>query len=132
DGKLANFIAHPSTAWKRTYRIKVHGFWEKIDFSKCEKYGLKVDGIKYAPFKAVVEKESNTTNVWLKITLTEGKNREARKIMEYFHLTVMKLIRISFGSFNLGGLREGELKPVPDKVLKSVVGNKLPTLWAQN
>jgi 23S rRNA pseudouridine2605 synthase len=125
DGKLANFIAHPSTAWKRVYRVKAHGFWKEIDFLKYEKKGVIIDGIKYAPFKIEVEKSSDTTNVWLRVTVTEGKNREVRKIMDFLKLTVMKLIRISFGTFNLGNLPSGAVKPIPEKVLKSAIGNKL-------
>jgi 23S rRNA pseudouridine2605 synthase len=124
NGKLANFISHPTTAWKRVYKVKVHGLWDKIDFSRYEKSGLKIDGIRYAPFKITVDRESETTNAWLKITITEGKNREVRKIMEHFRLTVMKLIRISFGTFNLGSLPTGAVKPAPDKVLKLALGNK--------
>jgi 23S rRNA pseudouridine2605 synthase len=124
DGKLANFISHPSTAWKRVYRVKVHGFWNEINFSKYEKGGIVIDGIKYAPFKVEIEKGSTSTNVWLKITITEGKNREIRKIMDYFRLTVMKLIRVSFGQFNLRNLPIGAIRQVPQNVLKKFFPHK--------
>ena len=124
DGKLANFISHPSNRWLRTYRVKVHGFWKDIDFSKYEKKGITVNGMKYAPFKVKIEGNSESTNTWLKITVSEGRNREVRNIMEHFRLTVMRLIRISFGSFNLGSLPVGAVKQVPDKVLKSILGSK--------
>ncbi|MDR0571472.1 MAG: rRNA pseudouridine synthase [Rickettsiales bacterium] len=124
NGELANFISHPTTAWKRVYMVKVHGMWDKIDFSRYEKFGLRINGVKYAPFKIAIDRENGTTNAWLKITITEGKNKEVRKIMEHFRLIVMKLIRVSFGTFNLGNLPAGAVKPVPDKVLKSAIGNK--------
>jgi 23S rRNA pseudouridine2605 synthase len=124
DGKLANFIAHPSTAWKRVYRVKAHGFWRNINFSKYEKHGLTIDGVKYAPFEISVERDSDSTNVWLRVTIREGKNREVRNIMEYFGLTVARLIRVSFGTFNLGNLPASGLKPIADKVLKMSLGNK--------
>ena len=124
DGKLANFISHPSTAWTRQYRVKVHGFWKDIDFSKYEKKGITINGIHYAPFKVSVEKETDSTNVWLKISVVEGRNREVRNIMENFNLKVMKLVRISFGQFHLGSLPVGEVKPITGSALKNAIGNK--------
>lgn len=125
NGDLAKYIAHPSTAWSRQYRVKVHGFLDKINFEKLEKKGIVIDGVKYAPVKISIEKESNTTNTWLKVTIKEGKNREVRKIMEYFNLKVMRLIRVSFGPFHLGKLPSGTVKPVSKQALKDAIGNKV-------
>lgn len=125
DGKLANFIAHPSNGWIRQYRVKVHGFLnDNVNFDKYAKKGVVIDGVKYAPFKITIEKTNNSTNFWLKIAITEGKNREVRNIMEYLDFKIQKLIRISFGPFQLGSMPTGAIKSVNEKALKSILGNK--------
>lgn len=123
NGELARYIELPSTGWSRQYRVKVHGDTTRIPTEELKE--ITIDGVKYAPIKIVVEKDTGTTNKWLKITINEGKNREVRKIMEYYGLKVMKLIRISFGPFHLGSLPLGAIKPVSSKALKESIGNKI-------
>ena len=123
NGELARYIELPSTGWSRQYRVKVHGDTTRIPTEELKE--ITIDGIKYGPIKIVVEKDTGTTNKWLKITINEGKNREVRKIMEYYGLKVMKLIRISFGPFHLGSLPLGAIKPVSSKALKESIGNKI-------
>ena len=89
---------------------------------RMQKKGVTIDGIKYAPMKIEVEKEG--INSWLKISITEGKNREIKKVLEHYELKVTRLIRISFGCFHLGKLPVGEVKSVPTKTLKNMFGNK--------
>lgn len=127
NGDLARYIEHPNTAWSRQYRVKVHGSIDKLEknINILMKKGITVDGIKYAPIKISIEKKSETTNTWLKITITEGKNREVRKIMEYFGLRVVKLIRVSFGPFHLGNMLTMAIKSIPNKSIKAAVGNKV-------
>ena len=123
NGELARYIELPSTGWSRQYRVKVHGDTTRTPTEELKE--ITIDGIKYGPIKIVVEKDTGTTNKWLKITINEGKNREVRKIMEYYGLKVMKLIRISFGPFHLGSLPLGAIKPVSSKALKESIGNKI-------
>jgi 23S rRNA pseudouridine2605 synthase len=125
NGELARYISHPSTAWSRQYRVKVHGNLKKINFELLSKNGIVVDGIKYAPIKVTIEKASETTNTWLKVVINEGKNREIRKIMEHFGLKVARLIRISFGPFHLGKMPSCSVKQVSAKALKEAIGNKV-------
>lgn len=123
NGELARYIELPTTGWSRQYRVKVHGDITRIPNEELKE--ITIDGIKYGPIKIVVEKDTGTTNKWLRITINEGKNREVRKIMEYYGLKVMRLIRVSFGPFHLGSLPLGAIKPVSSKVLKESIGNKI-------
>ena len=125
NGMLARYISHPTTGWSRQYRVKVHGIIKNINFEKLAKNGVVIDGIKYAPVKIAIEKESTTTNTWLRVTITEGKNREVRKIMEHFNLRVIRLIRVSFGPFHLGKMPLGSIKPVSKQSLKDAIGKKI-------
>lgn len=127
NGDLSRYMEHPTTAWTRQYLAKVHGNIGMLlsNIDKVGKNGLVVNGIKYAPVKITIEKQSESTNTWLRVTITEGKNKEVRNIMDHFGLKVVKLKRISFGPFQLGKLEVGKVKLVSDKVLKDAIGNKV-------
>ncbi len=127
NGDLSRYIEHPATAWSRQYLVKVHGNTDTLisNIDKIGKIGVTIDGIKYAPTKISIEKQSESTNTWFKVVITEGKNKEVRNIMNYFNLKVIKLKRISFGPFHLGNLAIGAIKLVPDRVLKEAIGNKV-------
>ena len=84
--------------------------------------GIEVEGVKYGPIEATLDTEQGA-NVWITFAIREGKNREIRKIFEHFGCRVSRLLRLSYGPFQLGGLPKGEIKEVPGKVLKSFVGN---------
>ena len=111
DGEWARKMELPSSHLERTYRVRVHGALTGEILSRLSK-GVKIDGIQYAPAKVVVEKRQGT-NTWIQMTLTEGKNREIRRLMAFFGLEVAKLIRISYGPYELGNLKNGEVKEVP-------------------
>lgn len=115
DGEVARYIELPSSKWTRVYRARVFG---KIDMERLArlKKGITIDGIRYGGIKVEMEQERDF-NSWLKISLSEGKNREIKKVLEFFGLKVSRLIRISFGPFHLGGLGIGEVKEVPKSVL---------------
>ena len=83
--------------------------------------GTVIEGISYAPCKITLE-EKTKTNSWLTISLNEGKNREVRKLLASIGLTVNRLIRLSYGPFQLGSLKRGEVREVPQKVLKEQLG----------
>ena len=70
--------------------------------------------------------ESQGTNSWLTVTLQEGKNREIRRLMKFVGLEVARLIRLSYGPFQLGAMKKGEVKEVPLKTLKEQLGEKFP------
>ncbi len=122
NGELSRKLELPQNGWSRRYKVKVHGF---VDLKKLAKLadGVTVDGINYGPVKAELESEQGT-NSWLTITLNEGKNREIRKLMKSIDLDVARLIRLSYGPFQLGSLKKGEVREVPGKVLKEQLGSK--------
>lgn len=123
SGELSRKLELPANGWSRRYKIKVHGVLNKNKLADLEK-GVTVDGVNYDSIKAEVESEQGT-NSWLIVTLHEGKNREIRKVMNYIGLDVARLIRLSYGPFQLGGLQKGEVKEVPQKVLQEQLGSKV-------
>ena len=122
NGELSRKLELPENGWSRRYKVKVHGFIDTKKLASLEK-GATVDGINYGPVKAEIETEKGT-NAWLIITLSEGKNREIRKLMKSIGLDVARLIRLSYGPFQLGALKKGEVKEVPAKVLQEQLGSK--------
>ena len=125
NGELSNYIGSPKTAWTRHYRVRVFGKLNKARFEKIGKSGIIIDGIKYKPTKIVVDKEGDGANSWLKVSITEGKNREVKNILGELGLKVTRLIRIGFGPFHLGNLEVGMIKEVPMKTLKEVIGDNI-------
>jgi 23S rRNA pseudouridine2605 synthase len=126
DGELARHLEHPSKGWLRRYRVRIHvggtPFDEKI-FAKLAK-GVTVDGVVYGPIEASLD-HTKGHNAWLTLGLKEGKNREIRRVMEHLGYTVNRLIRVSFGPFQLGRLEQGNVEEVPQRVLKETLGDFL-------
>lgn len=125
NGELSNYISSPKTAWTRHYRVRVHGKLNKDRFEDLSKHGPIINGIKYKPLKIKVDKEGESANSWLQVSITEGKNREVKNIMGDLGLTVTRLIRTGFGPFHLGKLESGMLKEVPMKNLEELIGNNI-------
>ncbi len=119
DGTLARQLELPTNGWKRKYRVRIHGTLSAEMLGRLQK-GVKVNGVQYAPCTVEVEKKQGT-NTWILMTLTEGKNREIRKLMDFFGTPVTRLIRISYGPFMLGNLAKGEVREVPGKTLKGMI-----------
>ena len=115
DGELARLLELPATGWLRRYRVRAHGTIEPAALEPL-KDGLTVDGIRYGPIEATMDKQQGS-NVWLTISLREGKNREVKRICEHLGLVVNRLIRVSFGPFQLGDLPRGEVDEVSPKVI---------------
>ncbi len=134
DGTLAREMEHPSRGWVRRYRVRVHGRVDNAQLARLKK-GVTVDGVRYSPIEALVDKtmvdgkEKNTSksNTWVTVALSEGKNREVRKVMEYLGLTVNRLIRVSYGPFQLGKLEPGVLEEVPRHVVRQQLGAAAPS-----
>lgn len=118
-GNIAHFLEHPKTAFKRKYKARIYGNIEKEEISKIEK-GIKIDGIKYKPAKVKIINNENR-NSWIEIEITEGKNREIRKIFEYFNYPVNRLIRISYGPFSLMNLKPGEIIEAPKNLVENII-----------
>lgn len=120
NGELSRHLEHPDTAWKRRYRVRVHGDVDEQAL-KSLKRGLTFEGVTYRSIDAKIENDTGS-NTWISVTLTEGKNREIRKVMEALNLQVTRLIRVSYGPFQLGNLPSGEVEEIKRKVIKSSVG----------
>jgi 23S rRNA pseudouridine2605 synthase len=123
DGALARHLELPSTGWTRRYRVRAHGTIAQERLDKL-KEGVEVAGVRYGPVEATIDKVQGT-NVWLNIGLREGKNREVRKILEHLGLTVNRLIRVSFGPFQLLDLAPGNVEPVKQRVLAEQLGRQV-------
>jgi 23S rRNA pseudouridine2605 synthase len=129
DGELARHLELPANAWLRHYRVRVHGSPKMRDLAILAK-GVTISGIRYEPIKIEIENEKRQSkeekapaNTWLSVTIREGKNREVRKAMEHIGLQVTRLIRVSFGPFQLGKLARGGIEEVPRRILRESLGN---------
>jgi 23S rRNA pseudouridine2605 synthase len=111
SGDVARLLEHPSTRLKRIYRVRLFGIPSE-DALRQIRAGITIDGMEYRPAEVEVERAGN--NSWVRITLSEGKNREIRRIFEYFGHPVSRLIRTHYGEFTLGTLVMGEVKEVSD------------------
>jgi 23S rRNA pseudouridine2605 synthase len=117
DGGLARFLESPANAWKRRYRVRVNGVVKAAHLARLAQ-GVTVEGMNYGPIEARMERAQTGANVWLSVTLKEGKNREIRKVMAHFGLQVSRLIRTAYGPFELGDLAPGSAKEVAPEFLK--------------
>ncbi|MCB1537731.1 MAG: rRNA pseudouridine synthase [Rhodospirillales bacterium] len=120
DGPLAQAMMHPDTALERVYRIRVHGRLKDDDIARLAR-GVTVAGVRYKGAKVTEDRAPTGRNTWYTITLTEGKNREIRKLMEYFGCVVNRLIRLQYGPFRLGDLPEGALREVSKKQVAALI-----------
>ncbi len=122
NGELSRQLEMPSNGWVRRYKVRVFG---NVNPNKLQslQQGIVVDGIEYGSIKVDIEAK-NGANTWLLVTLKEGKNREIRRVMKYLGLEVSRLIRLSYGPFQLGSLRKGEVKEISQKVLREQLGDK--------
>ena len=123
DGALARHLELPSTGWLRRYRVRAFARVTQADLDRL-KAGTEIDGVQYDPIDATLDKQQGS-NVWLSIGLREGKNREVRKILQTLGLDVNRLIRVSFGPFQLLELEPGAVDPVKRHVLIDQLGTKL-------
>ena len=118
DGPLAQTMMSPATGLPRVYRVRVYGRLNEKQIEVLRR-GVTVEGVRYRGVDVTEETEhTGRTNTWYKMTLTEGKNREIRKLFEYFNCVVNRLIRIQYGPFHLGTLKSGEVKEVPPGSVK--------------
>jgi 23S rRNA pseudouridine2605 synthase len=126
DGGLARALELPDTGWLRRYRVRAHGEVTQAQLDELKK-GVEVDGVKYGSIDATLERDQGA-NVWLVFAIREGKNREVRNVMAHLGLEVNRLIRISYGPFQLAELAEGQVEEVKTRVLREQLGEKIATL----
>src|SRR4051812_13777050 len=123
DGGLAKVIAHPDTGWLRRYKVRAHGEIGQADLDRLRD-GVSIEGMDYGPIEATLDRQQGD-NVWITLGLREGKNREVKRILEHLGLQVNRLIRLSFGPFQLGDLEPGLVEEIRTKVLKEQLGATL-------
>ncbi|WP_066132688.1 pseudouridine synthase [Haematospirillum jordaniae] len=124
DGELARKLEQPSTGIHRRYRVRVYGAVDENRLADLEN-GITVEGIHYGPIKAHVERRVGA-NSWLLITLTEGKNREIRRVMQHLGYHVNRLIRVAYGNFYLGRMERGCIEEVPPRLLREQLASLDP------
>ncbi|TPN81847.1 pseudouridine synthase [Mesorhizobium sp. CU2] len=123
DGGLSRVLELPATGWLRRYRVRVHGKVEESALAGLRD-GIAVDGVFYGSIEASLDREQGT-NAWLTIGLREGKNREVKNILGALGLDVTRLIRISYGPFQLEDLPEGHVLEIKGRVLREQLGERL-------
>jgi 23S rRNA pseudouridine2605 synthase len=123
DGGLARRLMLPKTGWLRRYRVRVHG---AVDPQRLESLvrGVTVDGISYGPVKARLDRQQGD-NAWLTVSLTEGRNREIRRLFDHLGWPVNRLIRTGYGPFQLGHLARGAVDEVPRRIMREQLGGLL-------
>ncbi|MEZ5789193.1 MAG: pseudouridine synthase, partial [Xanthobacteraceae bacterium] len=123
DGGLARVLELPATGWVRRYRVRAHGRVEPAALARLAD-GITIDGIHYGPIEATLDRAQGA-NVWLTVAIREGKNREIRNVVEALGLQTNRLIRLSFGPFQLGEMRDGEVVEVKTRVLRDQLGERI-------
>jgi 23S rRNA pseudouridine2605 synthase len=126
DGGLARALELPATGWLRRYRVRAHGSVTQADLDALRD-GIDIDGMRYGAIEATLDR-SQGANTWMTFAIREGKNREVRNVLAHLGLDVNRLIRVSYGPFQLGELAEGEVAEVKPRVLREQLGEKLAQL----
>lgn len=120
DGALKRRLELPSTGWLRKYRVRAHGEATDATLEPLRR-GISVDGERFQPMTVTVDRQQGS-NVWLSISLREGKNREVRRALDAVGLSVNRLIRVSYGPFQLGELEPGQVEEVRAKAVREQLG----------
>lgn len=123
DGGLARALELPETGWLRRYRVRAYGAITQPELDALRD-GVEVEGVKYGPVEATLEREQGD-NAWITFAIREGKNREVRNVLAHLGLEVNRLIRVSYGPFQLAELPEGEVEEVRTRVLREQLGDKI-------
>jgi 23S rRNA pseudouridine2605 synthase len=127
DGGLARRLELPATGWLRRYKVRVHGAVDPAGLAALAD-GIAIGGVSYGPIRAGLERIQGS-NAWIGMALAEGKNREVRRVLDALGLQVTRLIRLSYGPFQLGNLAPGAVAEVPQKALAEQLGIPAPR-WA--
>jgi 23S rRNA pseudouridine2605 synthase len=123
DGALARVLELPQTGWLRRYRVRAHGSVTQQQLDSLRQ-GVRVDGIQYGAIDATLDRVHGS-NLWLTFAIRQGKNREVRNVLSQLGLTVTRLIRVSFGPFQLGELADGAIEEVRTRTLREQLGARL-------
>jgi 23S rRNA pseudouridine2605 synthase len=121
DGALARTLELPQTAWLRRYRVRALGRVTQ-DALDALRGGITVGGMRYGQIDATFDREQGA-NVWLSFGIREGKNREVRNVVEHLGLKVNRLLRVSFGPFELRELERGEVSELTPDQIREALGD---------
>jgi 23S rRNA pseudouridine2605 synthase len=123
SGDLSRRLELPSTGWARRYRVRAYG---KVSQRQLDalKDGVEIDGVQYGPVRATLDQYQGG-NVWITLSINEGKNREVRNLMRHLDLHVNRLIRTAYGPFQLGRMPKSAVEEIPGKQLKEQLGKKI-------
>jgi len=123
DGGLARVLELPATGWLRRYRVRALGrvTQERLDRLR---QGVTLEGMRYGAIEATLDREQGA-NVWLTFAIREGKNREVRKVLESLGLKVNRLIRVSYGPFDLGAIADGAVAEIETEELRKILGPEI-------
>ncbi|GAA0634268.1 pseudouridine synthase [Brevundimonas lenta] len=132
DGELSRALELPSTELVRQYRARARGRVSQLQLDSL-KDGVTVDGVRYGPIEATLDKAKEKSdsegrgpaNLWISVSITEGKNREVRKVLEHLGLTVNRLIRLAYGPFQLGTLPVGSVEEVGPRVIREMLAQHI-------
>lgn len=106
DGELKRKMELPSSGIPRTYRARAFGDITQEQLESLIE-GIEIDGVRYGRIDANMERRTGR-NQWIEMTITEGKNREIRRVLEHFGLEVNRLMRVAYGPFELADLPRGQ------------------------
>lgn len=120
DGEIKRKLELPSTGWLRKYRVRVKGSPTENSLAPLRK-GIVIEGERFQPMTVSLDRQQGS-NAWLTVGLREGKNREIRRAMEAVGLTVNRLIRVSYGPFQLGQLKQGAVEELRRRVIRDQLG----------
>jgi 23S rRNA pseudouridine2605 synthase len=123
DGGLARALELPATGWLRRYRVRAFGAVTQQKLDELRN-GITVDGVNYGAIEAALDRVQGS-NVWITFAMREGKNREIRNVLRALDLHVNRLIRVSFGPFQLGELPDGAVEEVKTRTLREQIGPRL-------
>jgi 23S rRNA pseudouridine2605 synthase len=126
DGGLARALELPATGWLRRYRVRAHGAVTQAQLDQLRS-GIEVNGIRYGAIEATLDRVQGS-NVWLTVALREGKNREVRNVLGALGLAVNRLIRLSYGPFQLGDLPPGAVTEIRTRALREQIGDRIAAL----
>lgn len=125
DGGLARTLEFPSTGLRRVYRARAYGRTTQAELDRLQD-GVTLEGVRYGPIDARLDKAEakadGRANLWITVTLAEGKNREVRRVLEGLGLKVNRLIRLAYGPFQLGALEDGAVEEVGPRVIRELLG----------
>ena len=126
EGGLARALELPATGWLRRYRVRAHGRITQPQLDAL-RHGIEVDGVRYGAIEATLDRVQGA-NVWLTFAMREGKNREIRNVLGHLGLAVNRLIRVSYGPFQLGELPDGAVQEIKTRALREQLGERIAAI----